>query len=195
MPNATRARLIGMSGSLRTGSYSGAVLTTLGEKFANRADLRIYDLAAIPPYDEDCGSDNLPAPVRELLSAIAEADGVVLCPPEFNHGMPGVLKNALDWASPSTSASVLAYKPVAIMTATRAALGGARCLDHLRAVLGAMMARVILAPEVIITSVHDKVREGRLVDETSLGFASGAVETLLSEIQLWKSAETSKGFI
>jgi chromate reductase len=192
MPNATRARLIGMSGSLRTGSYSKAVLATLGEKFAGRADLRIYDLALIPAYDEDCEPDNLPAPVRELLSSIAEADGVVLCPPEFNHGMPGVLKNALDWASLSTS--VLASKPVAIMTATRAALGGPRCLEQMRVVLDAMMARVVVAREAIITSVHDKVRDGKLVDETSLESASAAVEALLREIELWKAAVIRPGF-
>jgi chromate reductase len=192
MPNVTRARLIGMSGSLRTGSYSVAVLSTLSEKFAHQADLRIYDLEPIPPYDEDCAGDNLPAPVRELLSSITEADGVVLCAPEFNHGMPGVLKNALDWASLSTS--VLAHKPVAIMTATRAALGGPRCLEQMRVVLDAMMARVIVAREVIITSVHDKIRDGKLVDETCLGFASAAVEALLREIELCKAAEIRPGF-
>jgi chromate reductase, NAD(P)H dehydrogenase (quinone) len=192
MANAARARLIGMSGSLRTGSHSVAVLSTLSEKFASRADLRIYDLEPIPPYDEDCEDDNLPAPVRELLSSIAEADGVVLCAPEFNHGMPGVLKNALDWASLSTS--VLTHKPVAIMTATRAALGGPRCLEQMRVVLDAMMARVIVAREVIITSVHDKIRDGKLVDETCLGFAAAAVEALLREIELWKAAEIRPGF-
>ena len=92
-------RLIGMSGSLRAGSYSNSVLETLREKFASCAELRIYDLRPIPLYDQDFEGEKRPQPVKALLTAIAECDGLVLCAPEFNHSIPGVLKNALDWAS------------------------------------------------------------------------------------------------
>lgn len=181
-------RLIGMSGSLRSGSYSNAVLETLREKFSGRAEIAIWDLGIIPLYNQDFEGEKRPAPVKELLSAIAESEGLVLCAPEFNHSIPGVLKNALDWASRPAFTSVMAYKPVAIMTTSRGALGGARCLEHLRVALDSMLSRVALAREVIITSVGDKIREGRLVDETSLGFACGAVEALLHEIQVWRVA-------
>jgi len=173
-----------MSGSLRSGSYSNAVLETMREKFAGRADLTIYDLAPIPLYNQDFEGEKRPAPVKALLSAVAESNGLVLCAPEFNHSIPGVLKNALDWASRPAFTSVMAHKPVALMATSRGALGGARCLDHMRVALDSMLARVVLAREVIITSSADKVRDGRLVDETSLGFACAAVEALLHEIHL-----------
>jgi len=182
-------RLIGMSGSLRSGSYSNAVLETLREEFSDRADIAIWDLGTIPLYNQDFEGEKRPQPVKDLLSAIAESDGLVLCAPEFNHSIPGVLKNALDWASRPAFTSVMAYKPVAIMATSRGALGGARCLEHLRVSLDSMLSRVALAREVIITSSADKIRDGRLIDETSLGFACAAVEALLREIRLWRTAD------
>jgi chromate reductase len=188
MSQATPSRLIGMSGSLRAGSYSNAVLETLRERFAGKADLTIWDLAPIPAYNQDFEGDKRPAPVKELLAAIDAADGLVLCAPEFNHSIPGVLKNALDWASRPAFTSVMAYKPVAIMATSRGPLGGARCLEHMRVALDSMMSRVVLAREVVISACADKIRDGRLVDETSLGFACGAFEALLREIRLWRAA-------
>jgi chromate reductase, NAD(P)H dehydrogenase (quinone) len=182
-------RLLGMSGSLRSGSYSNAVLETLREKFADRADLTIYDLAQIPLYNQDLEGEKRPEPVKKLLAAIVESDGLVLCAPEFNHSIPGVLKNALDWASRPAFTSVMAYKPVAIMATSRGPLGGARCLEHLRVALDSMLSRVALAREVTITAADAKIRDGRLVDEACLGFACGAVEALLHEIRLWRSAD------
>jgi chromate reductase len=189
----TPVRLIGMTGSLRAGSYSNAVLETLREKFADAADLTIWDLAPIPAYNQDFEGDKRPAPVKELLAAIEAADGLVLCAPEFNHSIPGVLKNALDWASRPAFASVMAYKPVAIMTTSQGPLGGARCLEHMRVALDSMMSRVVLAREVVITACADKIRDGRLVDETSLGFACRAMEALMREIRLWQTAEGVHG--
>ena len=184
----TKPLLIGMSGSLRSGSYSNAVLETLRERFAGRADLTLWDLAPIPAYNQDFEGEKRPPAVKQLLAAIAEADGLVLCAPEFNHSIPGVLKNALDWASRPAFASVMAYKPVAIMAISRGALGGARCLEHLRVTLASMLARVALAREVVITAIADNVRDGRLVHEASLSFACAAVEALLREILLWQAA-------
>jgi chromate reductase len=177
-----------MSGSLRSGSYSNAVLETLREKFSGRADINIYDLQPIPLYNQDFEGEKRPGSVKALLAAIAESDGLVLCAPEFNHSIPGVLKNALDWTSRPAFTSVMAYKPVAIMATSRGALGGARCLEHMRVALDSMLSRVALAREVIITSSADKIHDGRLVDEISLGFACGAVEALLHEIEVWRRA-------
>jgi len=189
MAKALPVRLVGMSGSLRSESYSNVVLETLRERFAGRADLRLWDLAPIPLYNQDFEGDKRPPVVKQLLADIADADGLVFCAPEFNHSMPGVLKNALDWASRPAFASVLAYKPVSIMATTRAPLGGARCLEHMRAALDSMLARIVVAREVTITGIADKIRNGRLVDETSLGFACGAIEALLKEIRVWQAAE------
>jgi chromate reductase, NAD(P)H dehydrogenase (quinone) len=184
-------RLIGMSGSLRAGSYSNAVLETLREKFAGVANLTVWDLSPIPLYNQDFEGDRRPPPVKALLAAIAAADGLVLCAPEFNHSIPGVLKNALDWASRPAFTSVMAYKPVAIMATSRGGLGGARCLEHMRVALDSMMARVVLARECIITQTAERIRDGRLVDETCLGFACGAVDELLREIRLRATAKAA----
>ena len=183
-----KVSLIGMSGSLRTGSFSNAILETMREKFADRADLRVYDLAPIPLYNQDFEGDKRPPVVKQMLADIAAADGLVLCAPEFNHSIPGVLKNAIDWASRPAFTSVLAYKPVAIMTTSRGPLGGARCLEHMKVALDSCLSRVTLAREVIITATESRIKDGRLVDETCLGFASGAIDALLREIALFKGA-------
>jgi chromate reductase len=184
----SEAQLIAMYGSLRTGSYSNAVLDTLREKFAGRANIRLYDLGPVPLYNQDFEGEKRPPIVKKLLADIAEADGLIMCAPEFNHSIPGVLKNAIDWASRPAFQSVLAYKSVAIMATSRGPLGGARCLEHMRVALDSCLSRIALAREVIITAAETKIRDGRLVDETSLGFACGAVEALLEEIRLWKAA-------
>jgi chromate reductase len=190
--DAKPIRLIGMSGSLRTGSYSNAVLETLRDRFAGRADLSLYDLAPIPAYNQDFEGEKRPAIVKKLLADIAEADGLVLCAPEFNHSIPGVLKNAIDWASRPAFQSVLAYKHIAIMATSRGPLGGARCLEHMRVALDSCLARIALAREVIITAAETKIQGGRLVDETSLGFACGALEALIREIRVWRMADAKE---
>ncbi|HWB51819.1 MAG TPA: NADPH-dependent FMN reductase [Stellaceae bacterium] len=182
-----KVSLIGMSGSLRAGSFSNAILETLREKFAGRAELKVYDLAPIPAYNQDFEGEKRPSAVKRMLADIEAADGLVLCAPEFNHSIPGVLKNAIDWASRPAFQSVLAYKPVAIMATSRGPLGGARCLEHMKVALDSCLSRVALAREVIITAAESKIKDGRLVDETSLGFATGAVEALLKDIALFKT--------
>jgi chromate reductase, NAD(P)H dehydrogenase (quinone) len=183
-----KVSLIGMSGSLRAGSYSNAILRTLRDHFAERADLKLYDLVPIPLYNQDFEAERRPPAVKQMLADIEASDGLVLCAPEFNHSIPGVLKNAIDWASRPAFASVLAYKPVAIMATSRGPLGGARCLEHMRVVLDSCLSRVALAREVIVTAAESKIKDGRLVDEVSFGFAASAVEALLKEIALWKGA-------
>lgn len=191
MPDdGTPLHLIGVSGSLRTGSYSNAVLATLREKFAGRADLTVYDLAPIPLYNQDFEGDKRPPAVKKMLADIDAADGLVFCAPEFNHSIPGVLKNAIDWASRPAFQSVLAYKPVVLMATSRGPLGGARCLEHMKVALDSCLCRIALAREVIICATEAKCRDGRLVDETSLGFACAAVEALLADIRVWRSAAT-----
>src|ERR1700692_596514 len=150
--------LIGMSGSLRTGSYSNAVLETLREKFSGRADIAVYDLAPIPAYNQDFEGDKRPPVVKALLADIADADGLVLCAPEVNHSIPGVLKIAIDWVSRPAFSSVLAYKHVAIMATSRGPLVGARCLEHMRVALDSCLSRIALAREVIISAAERQLR-------------------------------------
>ena len=96
-----KVSLIGMSGSLRNGSYSNAILATLAEKFAEVADLQVYDLAPIPAYNQDFEGDKRPPAVKQMLADIEAADGLVFCAPEFNHSIPGVFANRSAWRTRS----------------------------------------------------------------------------------------------
>jgi chromate reductase len=103
--------------------------------------------------------------------------------PEYNHGMSGVLKNALDWASRPYGRSALKGKPVLTMTASPAFTGGVRAQQQMNETLVSIPARLVLRPQIVIGSVHDKVRDGRLVDEATLSFALAGVDDLLETIR------------
>jgi chromate reductase len=121
--------------------------------------------------------------VRELKDAIARSDGIVLCSPEYNHGMSGVLKNALDWASRPSFASPLINKPALIMASSPAYTGGARAHAQMRETLAAALARVVARPQVAIAGVMHKVVDGKLVDEGTFNFCLEAIDDLLAEIR------------
>ena len=107
----TPPRLLGLSGSIRRDSTNTVILKTLAEKLGTKATLTVFPLNDIPLYNGDLDGDLLPEPVRVFKEAIAASDGIVLASPEYNHGMSGVLKNALDWASRPAFASPLRNKP------------------------------------------------------------------------------------
>jgi chromate reductase, NAD(P)H dehydrogenase (quinone) len=176
-------RLLGLSGSIRRDSTNTAILRTLGEKLGNRASLILFPLDDVPLYNGDLEGELLPQPVRALKDAIAKSDGIVLCSPEYNHGMSGVLKNALDWASRPGFASALKHKPALIMTSSPAYTGGARAHAQIRETLAAALARVVARPQVAIAGVTQKIVDGKLVDDGALRFCIDAIDDLLSEIR------------
>jgi chromate reductase len=186
MSDKTQIRLLGLSGSLRTGSYSTAILETLAEAVADRACLTIFGLETIPAYNQDFEGELRPPPVKALRGAIEESDGLVMVTPEFNHGIPGVLKNALDWASRPAFKSVLRDKPSVCMTNSPGTTGGVRAHAQMRETLASCLARIVVAPEVVITGVSAKIVNGRLVDEASLAFATAAIDAMIEEIRWWR---------
>ncbi len=181
----TPITILGIAGSLRKASYNRGALRAAQQLAPADAPIEIFELDGIPPFDQDQDTQP-PEKVARLKSRVRAADAVLFVTPEYNYSIPGVLKNAIDWASRPAFQSVLAYKPVAVMATSRGPLGGARCLEHMRVALDSCLSRIALAREVIITAAESKIRDGRLVDETSLGFACGAVEALLREIRLWQ---------
>ena len=122
--------------------------------------------------------------MRALRSAIDTSDGVIMISPEYNHGMSGVLKNALDWASRPHGGSSLRGKPVLTMTASPAFTGGARAQQQMNETLLAIQARLVLRPQIVIGTVHEKVREGRLVDEAALRFVLAGVDDLVDDMRM-----------
>src|SRR5205823_4926425 len=124
-----------------------AVLRGLQNSLASRAALDIFPLHGLPLYNEDDDdAEHSPESVRALRSAIEASDGVIMISPEYNHGMSGVLKNALDWASRPHGLSVLRKKPVLTMTASPAFTGGARAQQQMNETLAAIPARPVFRP-------------------------------------------------
>ena len=118
-----RRRLLGISGSLRAQSFSTAVLRALADASAWQAEYDYAEIGSLPHFNQDLYVEPLPSTVARFRRQIAEADGLVISSPEYNHGIPGVLKNALDWASRPHNGSPLRNKPVLIMTSSPALVG------------------------------------------------------------------------
>jgi chromate reductase len=177
-------RLLGLSGSLRRSSYSSAVLRSLRGSLGPSATLEIFPLHALPLYNEDDDGEYAPDAVDTLRSSIKASDGVIMISPEYNHGMSGVLKNALDWASRPYGLSVLRKKSVLTMTASPAFTGGVRAQQQMNETLAAIPARTVLRAQIVIGSVHEKVRDGCLVDEAALSFLLAGVDDLLEDIRI-----------
>lgn len=180
-------RLLGISGSLRSQSTNTAILRTLGTRLGDQAHLSLFALNDIPLYNSDLEAEALPAPVVALKEAISEADGLIICSPEYNYGTSGVLKNALDWASRPGFDSPLKHKPVLVMTSSPGVLGGVRAQSQLRETLSATLSSVICSPQVVIPGVNQKIRDGRFTDETTIEFMLAAVGHLIAEINLMAS--------
>lgn len=184
----TPVRLLGISGSLRKGSHCTAVLRTLADRAGDPATITLFPLNDIPPYDQDEDTATPPGSVAAFKQAIAEADGLVVITPEYNYGMSGVLKNALDWASRPAMKSPMVGKPALILSASPAFTGGARAQAQLRETLAAMLARPIARPQVVVPAVHEKVKDGVLTDEAVITFALAAVGDLVQEVRTLRLA-------
>ena len=178
-----KPHILSIPGSLRRSSNSSAVLRGLQEVASGRAHIDIFSLEAVPLYNADLDGEQKPPAVIDLKHAIGKCDGLVLASPEYNYGVSGVLKNALDWASRPGYQSVLKDKPVLIMTSSPGMVGGVRAQAQLRQTLAATLSRVMAVPEVVISQVHTKIQDGRLTDAASLKLMLEALEVLLTEIR------------
>jgi chromate reductase len=139
-------RVLGLAGSLRRDSHNSALLRAAAERLPAGAELVVYDrLAEIPPYDEDVELAGMPEPVQALRAAVREADAVLVATPEYNHSIPGVLKNVLDWVSRPAGQSALNGTPAATIGASTGMFGAIWAQAELRKVLGALGGRVIEA--------------------------------------------------
>ena len=155
-------RVLGISGSLRQGSLNSALLWAAAERLPAGAELVAFErLAEIPPFDEDAEAGPAPEAVAELREAIGGVDAVLIATPEYNHSLPGQLKNALDWASRPAGQSALNGKPAAAIGASKSMFGGVWAQAELRKVLAAMGGRVIEA-ELPVARAQELLADGRL---------------------------------
>jgi len=182
MTTPGKPRLLGISGSLRKGSTNTAVLAALAEAIRDKATLEIFPLNDLPLYNQDIDIEPPPPTVAALRDAIAAADGLVIASPEYNYGMSGVLKNALDWASRPYGKAKLTGKPVLTITVSPASTGGVRAQIQLNETLTAIAALVVLRPQAVIGGVFQKMQDGKFADETSLKFLTAGVDDLLRDV-------------
>lgn len=146
-------RILGIAGSLRKGSVNAGLLRLAGEVLPAGATLDIFDLASIPLYNGDVEAEGFPPAVAALRQAVTDADALLIATPEYNYSIPGVLKNAIDWASRPPQ-QPFAGKPAAIM-GTGGWQGSARAQYHLRQVLSALDVHVLNKPEVQIPAAAE----------------------------------------
>jgi chromate reductase len=158
-------RVLGISGSLRRDSYNSMLLRAASELLPSDAHLEVYEgLKAVPPYDADDDAEVAPAAVRELRTAVAEADAVLIATPEYNASVPGVLKNALDWVSRPHATNPLRGKPAAVVGASTGMFGAVWSQEETRKVLRTIGARVHDG-ELPVSEAEERFdSDGRLAD-------------------------------
>lgn len=174
-------RVLGVAGSLRAGSYNKALLRAAAELLPDGVTLEIFDLASIPLYNADLEAAGFPAAVRSFRERIAAADALLIATPEYNYSIPGVLKNAIDWASRPPDPP-LAGKPVAVMGASDGGFGTVRSQLQLRQVFVGTNMIPMQKPEVLVSRADQKIDpSGRLGDDKT----RGAVRDLLAALAAW----------
>jgi chromate reductase len=158
-------RILGIAGSLRAGSLNRALLRAAAELAPPELAIETFDLAAVPLYNGDVEASGDPPGVAALKQAIAAADGVLMATPEYNHGVPGVMKNAVDWASRPPGQAALGGKPVGLIGASPGITGTARGQSQLRQAFEFTNSYCMPQPELLVFKAHEKFDEsGRLVD-------------------------------
>jgi chromate reductase len=160
-------RVLAIPGSLRADSYNAALARSAAELAPDGVEVEVFDgLGDVPPYDEDLDGDAAPDPVRELRARIAGAEALLVVTPEYNGSIPGVLKNAIDWASrPPRGGAALWGKTVAVAGATTGQYGALWAQQDLRRVLGIAGARVIEGELPVARAQNVFDERGRLVDD------------------------------
>src|SRR5579875_1792287 len=179
---AETIKVFAICGSLRKGSYNRMALKAAAENLPPGMALDQYDrLAEIPPYNEDVRQQGFPPVVEDLCRRIREADGLLFVTPEYNYSMPGVLKNAIDWASRPPD-QPFAGKPVAMMGASAGMGGTMRAQYDLRRTCVFLDMHPLNKPEIFIAAAQTKFdAQGRLVDET----ARGLIRDLMAALERW----------
>ena len=181
MSEARGISVLGICGSLRKGSYNMAALRTAIELKPTGMTITVADISQFPLYNEDVRAQGFPPPVETLRRQIAEADALLFVTPEYNYSMPGVLKNAIDWASRPPD-QPFAGKPVAIMGAAAGMAGSARAQYDLRRSCVFLDMHPVNRPEVLIGQAQTKFdASGRLTDDAARGF----IRDMLVALEKW----------
>jgi chromate reductase len=172
--------ILGFAGSLRKDSYNKALLRAAAELVPEGAVLEVFDLEGIPLFNQDLETQP-PERVREFKAKIKAADAILIATPEYNYSIPGVLKNAIDWASRPYPDNAFNGKPVAVMGASIGMLGTARAQYHLRQCFVFLNMYPLNKPEVMVNFAEERFDEkGRLKDKTAKKHIAELLENLVA---------------
>ena len=172
-------RILGIAGSLRRNSYNRAALRAATELAPEGASIETFELDGIPGFNED-EEQNPPAKVVELKRLVRAVDAILFVTPEYNYSVPGVLKNAIDWASRPYGDSAWNGKPAAIMGASIGAIGTARAQYHLRQMMVFLNMFPVNQPEVMIANASQRFdAQGNLTDEATKNFIRQLLQGLV----------------
>jgi len=172
-------KIVAIVGSISEKSNNKKLAEFMKERYKDKFEIEVLSLKDIPMYNEDNELDP-PSVVKEVKSKIKESDGILIVTPEYNHSIPGVLKNAFDWFSRVDR--VMVNKPTMIVGASMGALGTVKAQIHLRQILnsGGVAALTLPGNEVLIGSIQDKVDEkGNLTDESTIKFLDKVVDNFV----------------
>jgi len=178
---ADTIRLLGISGSLRKDSFNTALLRAAQELAPDGMTIEIADIAEIPLYNEDVREQGYPQPVQALRNRIRDADAVLIATPEYNYSIPGVLKNAIDWASRPPE-QPFDGKIVGIMGASPGRLGTARAQYHLRQCFVFLNSTVLNKPEVMVGGAASVIKDGKLTDDPTREFVGNLLTALADAV-------------
>jgi chromate reductase len=176
-------KILGIAGSLRQKSYNKGALRAAQELLPPGVTLEVFDLAGIPPFSED-DEANPPQRVIEFKKEIRAADAILISTPEYNYSIPGILKNAIDWASRPYGDSAWTGKPVAIMGASIGSIGTARAQYHLRQCFVFLNMFPVNKPEVMIANAAERFdAESNLTDERTKAHIRDLLQSLVDWTQ------------
>ena len=179
-------KILAFAGSLRKDSYNKALVRAAVELAPENVVIEVFDLDGITPFNND-NVTSPPAKVVEFKEKIRNADGLLIATPEYNYSIPGVLKNAIDWASRPFQGNPLEDKPVAIMSASTGRLGGARAQYHLRQSFIFLNVHPLNQPEVMLSNAAENVdATGKLTNEQTRALIRQLIEALASWINRLK---------
>jgi chromate reductase len=185
---ADPVKILGIAGSLRKASYNRGALRAAQQLCPAGATLEVFELDGIPGFNQDA-ERNPPQKVTELKNRIRAADAILLATPEYNYGMPGVLKNAIDWASRPYGDNAWDGKPVAILSAAMSMGGGVRAQYQLRQAFVFLNMDAVVQPEVAINQVGERFDEqSNLKDETSKKLIVQLLQNLLQKVRARRPA-------
>ena len=175
-------KLLGVSGSLRAASFNTALLRTAQDCAPEGVTIEIFGLHDLPLFNQDVEDQGDPAPVQAWKDAVRNADALLLACPEYNGGITGVLKNAIDWASRG-SPSALHGKTACIVGASPGVTGTVRAQDALRQSLRKVSAEYWPLSEMLVGQAHTKIENGRLHDEKTLAYLGKHLEAFVQHMR------------